>query len=254
MRLGPFSFQGKRALVTGGSRGIGAVIAKSFASCGADVFINYREDDRSAQSTLLEIEAAGGSATLCKANLAHPEEIREMFQRIGDSGALHVLVHSAAMGVFKPVMDLRSNQWDLSLSINTRALLLCAQEAAKLMQKEGGKIVSISSLGSRRYVPSYGAMGISKAALESLTQYLAAELAPFRINVNAVSAGLIDTPSVRLHPHYRQMEERARQESTSGRVGRPEDIAPIVLFLCSPLSEWINGQTVVADGGMSLMI
>ncbi|HEY2930137.1 MAG TPA: SDR family oxidoreductase [Acidobacteriota bacterium] len=247
-----FSFHGRRALVTGGSRGIGAAIAKSLAAHGAHVFVNYRDDDRSAQATLHEIEAAGGSATLLKANLVHPEEIREMFQRIGESGPLGVLVHSAAMGVFKPIMELRANQWDLSFNINARALLLCAQEAAKLMQKEGGKIVSISSLGSSRYVPSYGAIGVSKAAMESLTRYLAAELAPLRINVNAVSAGLVDTPSVRRHPGYPELQ--ARTESTAGRAGKPEDIASIVLFLCSPLSGWINGQTIVADGGMSLML
>jgi enoyl-[acyl-carrier protein] reductase III len=250
----PSYFRGKRALVTGGSRGIGAAISQHLAACGAHVFINYRDDDASAHFTLQEIGSGKGTATLIKANLLRPDEIRNMFQQIGNSGGLDFLVHNAALGSFKPVMKLRPNQWDLSLNINARALLVCAQEASKLMAERGGKVVSISSLGSSRVIPHYGAIGISKAALESLTRYLAVELAPLKISVNAICAGVVDTESIRRHPLYKDLISRVLQQTPSGRLASPEDIAKVVLFLCSPLADWICGQTLTVDGGMSLNI
>jgi len=253
-KLGPFVFAGKTALVTGGSRGIGGVISRRLAAQGAHVFINYRDDDRSAEGTEAEIKRAEGSCELVKANLLHPEAIRELFERVATRGGLDILVHNAALGSFKSVMQLRSNQWDLSLNINARALLLCAQEASKLMGAQGGKIVSISSLGSQRVVSEYGAIGVSKAALESLTRYLAVELAARRINVNAVSAGVVDSPTIRKHPRYRELHDHILAQTPAGRLGTAEDIAGVVLFLCSSLSDWICGQTIIADGGMSLTL
>ncbi len=249
-----YPFSGRRALVTGGSRGIGAAISLALVRNGAHVFINYRDNDSSANSTLDEIQSAGGSATLLKANLLDSDEIRQMFRKISESGGLDFLIHSAALGSFKPVMQLRPNQWDLSLNINARALLLCAQEASKLMAHRGGKIVSLSSLGSVKYVPSYGAIGISKAALESLTRYLAVELAPLKIQVNAVSAGVVDTESIRRHPQYDDLISHARRNSARDRLCAPEDVAKVVLFLCSRDSDWICGQTIIVDGGLSLML
>jgi enoyl-[acyl-carrier protein] reductase III len=245
-------FTGKRSLVTGGSRGIGACISRQLARQGSHVFINFREDNRSANATKRTIEESGGKASLVQANLLHPHEVREMFNRIASDGCLDILIHNAAIGSFKPVMDLRANQWDLTVSVNARALLLCAQEAAKLMEGRKGRIVSISSLGSKKFVPKYGAIGVSKAALESLTRYLAVEMAELNINVNAVSAGLIDTESVRLHPEFEEMASLTVDRTPGGRIGKPEDVADVVSFLCSPLADWIIGQTIVVDGGFSL--
>lgn len=250
----PFEFGGKTALVTGGSRGIGAAISRRLAACGAHVFINYRDDDASASQTALEIDAGGGACQLAKANLLHPEEIRGMFRQIAARGRLDILVHNAALGSFKPVMEVRSNQWDLSLNINARALLLCAQQASKLMADQGGKIVSVSSLGSQRVAPLYGAIGVSKAALESLTRYLAVELAPRKINVNAVSAGVVDSSTIRIHPRFEELRVHLLKQTPAGRLGTTADIADVVLFLCSPLADWICGQILVADGGMSLTL
>jgi enoyl-[acyl-carrier protein] reductase III len=249
-----FDFSGKRALVTGGSRGIGAVIATCLARSGAHVFINYSQDDASAERTRARIHGAGGSAELVKANLLRPEEIRAMFARVAESGGLDILIHNAALGSFKPAIDLRPNQWDLTMAVGARALLVCAREAVRLMDGRDGRIVSLSSLGSGRVIPSYGAIGISKAALESLTRYLGFELAPRGILVNAVSAGLIDSPSVRRHPQYELLAARALERTPAGRLGTAEDVARVVLFLCSPLAGWIVGQTLVADGGMSLVL
>jgi enoyl-[acyl-carrier protein] reductase III len=250
----PFDFSGNRALVTGGSRGIGAVIAAALARAGAHVFINYSQDDAGASRTCAQIAAEGGTAESAKANLVRPEEIRAMFARVAASGGLDFLVHNAAIGSFKPALDVRPNQWDLTMSVGARALLLCAREAVDLMSPGGGRIVSVSSLGSNRVIPSYGAIGVMKAALESLTRYLGAELAPRGILVNAVTAGLIDGTSVRRHPQYDTLAARAVERTPLGRLGTADDVTRVVLFLCSPLSGWIVGQTLVADGGMSLSL
>lgn len=240
-----FDFTGKRALVTGGSRGFGAVLSRRLAAAGAHVFINYLRDDATAERTVEEIRNGGGSATLVKANLVHAAEIESMFGQVAGSGSLDILIHNAALGAFKPTLGVRANQWDLSMAVNARALLLCAQKAVPLMEGRPGRIVSMSSLGSGRVLPSYGAIGPTKAALESLTRYLAAELWPRGITVNAVSAGLIAGTSIAQHPFH---------DSLLSKTGAadPDAVASVVLFLCSPLAGWIVGQTIVADGGFSL--
>jgi enoyl-[acyl-carrier protein] reductase III len=248
-----FDFSGRRALVTGASRGVGAAIAAALGRCGARVYVHYREQEAGAGKTCDEIEASGGSASKIRANLVHPEEIRAMFAEIRKDGALDFLVHSAALGTFKALLDLRTNQWDLSLSVNARSFLLCVQEATSGMAS-GGRIVAISSLGSGRVLPEYGAIGVSKAALEALTRSLAWELGPRGILVNAVAAGVIDSPTIRHHPHADEILARAAEQTPTGRLGTGEDVARVVLFLLSPLSAWVTGQTLVADGGMSLRV
>ncbi len=244
-------FAGKTAVVTGGSRGIGATISRVLAACGAEVVINYKENEEAARSTQEEIQAGGGKARLFRANLLYPEEIRALFEEVARAGRLDILVHNAALGSFKPTALLRANQWDLSMNTNARSLLLCAQEAARLM-KPGSSILSISSLGSSRYLPAYGAIGVSKAALEALTRYLAAELGERGIRVNAVSAGLVEGGSLELHPEYERLVGEAVKRSALKRLATSEDVAHVVVLLVSPLAGWITGQTVVADGGLSL--
>lgn len=248
----PFDFSGRTALVTGGSRGIGAAVSIGLARCGARVVINYREDAASARETVRRIEAEGGSASAECANLVHPDAVRDLFGKL--AGPLDFLVHNAAIGSFKPVLDVRPNQWDLSLSVNARALLLCAQSALPLMEGRGGAIVGVSSLGSTRVVPEYGAIGASKAAMESLVRSLAVELAPRGIRVNAVAGGVIDGPTIRRHPRGGELVDRAREHAPTGRLVTAEELAAAVLFLCSPLSAGVAGQTIVVDGGASLRV
>jgi enoyl-[acyl-carrier protein] reductase III len=250
----PFDLTGRRALVAGGSRGIGCAVASLLARCGARVYINYSRDDASAESTRQRIARDGGTATLVKANLIRPEEVRSLFGAVGEAGGLDILVHAAALGSFKPALDVRANQWDLTLAVSARSFLLCVREAVGLMTAPGGRIVALSSLGSGRAVPAYGAIGAAKAALESLTRSLAVELAPRGIRVNAVSAGPIETESLRLHPAYPALEAQVRQRTPAGRPGTVLDVANVVLFLCSPLADWIVGQTIVADGGLSVTL
>lgn len=247
---GGLDLTGRRALVTGASRGLGAAIARLLAAHGAHVYINYVRRESDAAATARAIEAAGGSATLAPANLADAAAIRALFETTVTS--LDILVHNAAIGSFKPAHQVRANQWDLSLSVNARALLLAVQAALPRFPESGGTIVAVSSLGGMRVVPSYGAIGISKAALEALTRYLGAELAARGIRANAIAAGLLDLPSVRQHPGFDTMAAETLRRTPAGRLGTADDIARLVLLLCSPLADWIVGQTIVADGGASL--
>jgi enoyl-[acyl-carrier protein] reductase III len=240
-------------LVTGGGRGIGRAIALRFARDGARVFVNFFVDREAAEKTAREVELQGGVAHLLQGDLKEPAEIRRMFSEIGrTAGRLDVLVSNAASGVLKKALDLSPKHWDWVLSTNARPLLLCAQEAAKLMEA-GGRMVSLSSLGSHRVVPGYAAVGVSKAALEALTRYLAVELAPRGITVNTVSAGAVDTHVWRAIPDGEALLAAARTRTPQGRLVSAESVADVVFFLASEAAQAIHGQVIVVDGGYSLL-
>jgi len=169
-------------------------------------------------------------------------------------GQIDILVHNAALGAFKPVHKLKSNQWDLSMNVNAKALLELTQKVIPDMRKrQNGVILALSSLGAHRFIPNYGAIGISKATLETLVRYLAVELAPDGIRVNAISGGLVDTDAIRHFPDYEKFRQMVVEKTPAGRIGFPEDLARIAGFLASPDSAWITGQTLIADGGLSLV-
>lgn len=179
----------KVALVTRASRGIGKKTALRLAEEGYDIVINYVRSKSAAEETAKEIEQMGRKALVVRAHVGDVDKIKAMFQTIDETfGRLDVLINNAASGVLRPVMEIEETHWNWTMNINSKALLFCAQEAAKLMERNGGgKIVSISSIGSIRYLENYTLVGVSKAALEALTRYLAVELAPKNIVVNAVS-------------------------------------------------------------------
>jgi enoyl-[acyl-carrier protein] reductase III len=239
--------------ISGGTRGIGRAIALAQAAPGTRLFLNYLRDDAAAAAAKAEAEKRGAAVTLMPGNVGDPDAVRALFAEIQKAAPrLDALVHNAALGVFKPVSQLRVKDWDIALDVNAKAMLLLAQAAFPLMKDAGGRIVTISSLGSHRYTPQYGAIGISKAALENLVRYLAVEYAPQRIRVNAVSGGLVDTDSIRHFPDIARMSEEFVRRTPGGRLGTAEDIARVVSFLLGPDSDWIYGQTIVADGGYSL--
>lgn len=245
---------GKKALVTGGARGIGKAVALKLAENGAEVVINYLRNDEAARQTQALAELTGGRAHLAKGDMGRPPALKKVLEEVKQKlGALDILVHAAALGAFKPITEINVLHWNVSLDVNARALLLCAQEALGLMEGRNARIVGISSLGSHRYIPHYGAIGVSKAALETLIRYLAVELAPRGIRVNGVSGGLVETEALQMHPLYHQQKEEAIRRTPAGRIGTPEDIAKVVLFLVSPQSDWIFGQTLIADGGLDLV-
>lgn len=216
--------------------------------------MNFLRDEASAKKVQSEAEKKGARVILLPGNVGDTDDISSMFDAVKkETGRLDALVHSAALGVFKPVHQLRAKDWDISLDVNAKAFLFLAQAALPVMKDQGGKIIAISSLGARLFTPSYGAIGISKAALENLVRYLAVELAPFKICVNAVSGGLVETDSLRMFPNFERMKKQYLSRTPGGRLGKPEDIANIVSFLLGPQSDWLYGQTLVADGGYSLL-
>lgn len=245
--------EGRIALVTGSARGIGRAIALELAREGADVFVHYRSSRQDAEQVAELIRGMGRRAWTVAGDVRRYEELKGAFEVIRqETGRLDILINNAAMGAARPVMQLRPNHWDLTLETCVRSVLQASQLAVPLMV-EGGKIVNLSSLGSRRYLPAYAAIGASKAAVEALTRSLAVELAEKGIQVNCVCGGMIDTETLdHLGDSITEQKERYLKLCPKHRLGTPEDLARVVLFLCSPQSEWIVGQTLVADGGYSL--
>jgi enoyl-[acyl-carrier protein] reductase III len=175
-----------------------------------------------------------------------------MFDEIESQfGRLDILINNAASGVARSALDLDDRGWDWTMDINARAFLFCAQRAAKLM-KNGGKMIAISSLGSRLVLPIYTAVGVSKAALEALTRYLAVELAPRGICVNGIAPGAVESEALKLYTADPNLPQPAWQTTPAGRMVQPEDIANVVAFLCSEGAVMIRGQIIVLDGGVSL--
>lgn len=246
----------KVALVTGSSRGIGKEIAIRLAEKGYNIVINYVRSKKAALETAGQIEQLGVKTLVVKANVGKPEKIKEMFKEIDETfGRLDVFVNNAASGVLRPLMELEETHWDWTMDINSKALLFCAQEAAKLMEKNGGGyIVSISSLGSIRYLKNYTTVGVSKAALEALTRYLAVELAPKNIIVNAVSGGAVDTDALTHFPNREELLNEAKEKTPAGRMVEKEDLVNAVEFLVSDKAFMIRGQTIIVDGGISLLV
>lgn len=245
----------KVALVTGSSRGIGKEIAISLAKEGYNLVINYARSRSNAETTAAEIRALGVDVLVVKANVGKQEKIKAMFEQIDDTfGRLDVFVNNAASGVLRPLMELEESHWDWTMDINAKALLFCAQEAAKRMEKTGGgKIVSLSSLGAIRYLENYTTVGVSKAAVESLTRYLAVELAPKGIAVNAVSGGAVDTDALTQFPNRDELLKDAAERTPAGRIVEPKDLAKAAMFLLSDEASMIRGQTIIVDGGISLL-
>jgi enoyl-[acyl-carrier protein] reductase III len=246
--------KGKVALVTGSSRGIGRVIALRLAREGADVIVNYFRRREAAEQTARDIEELGVKASVIRANVGEPEKLDEMFDTVAASfGRLDIFVSNAASGLPRSALNLDAKVWGWTMDINARAFLLGAQRAAGLMEGRGGKIVAITSLGSRLVWPGYTAIGVSKATLEALVRYLAVELAPKDICVNAVGASLIETGAGLLYLKAALAgNDSALPTTPAGKLVSPEDVAGVVAFLCGSESFMIRGQTIIVDGGMSL--
>ena len=248
------SLEGKLALVTGSGRGIGKAIALKLASQGCDIIVNYFRRREAAEQTCEELKQFGVNTDLVKANVGDPEKINEMFDTIAERhGRLDIFISNAASGVGRPIMEIDAKAWDWTLNINARAMLLCSQRAAGLMEGRHGKIVSISSLGSTFVWPTYAAVGVSKAALEAVTRYLAMEFAQKDISVNAVSASAVETEALKFYIKEGLVKDMSHT-TPIGRMVTPEDVANAVAFLVSEDAYMIRGQTVIVDGGTSIAL
>ena len=245
---------GKFALVTGGSRGIGRAISKRLAQQGARVCFNYLRNREAAAEAVKEISAVGPEPLEVRANVADDEHLDKLFEVIQkEFGQLDILVSNAALGVLKPVTKLREKDWRWTMDINARALVSLAQRTIPMMGDRGGSIVAVSSLGATRAIPFYGAVGASKAALEALVRHLAIENAGNNVRVNVVSGGAVDTDALKFFPNREEILEESLKSTPAGRLVTPEDMADVVLFLVSPLASMVHGQTLIVDGGRSIV-
>ncbi len=243
-------FAGASVLVTGGSRGIGREIALSFAERGASrVAIGYLRSDSSAQETAAAIRERGAEPLLLRGNLGDTTRLEAMLDEVGE---LDVVIANAATGVIRPVLELTEKHWDWTMDANARSLFTLARVAAPRLSR-GSALVALSSLGSTRVLENYVLVGVSKAAIEALVRYLAVELAPEDIRVNAVTAGLVDTEALEQFPDRKAMLDFYRGRTPAGRLVEPADIARVVCFLASPDAAMIRGQSIVLDGGYSLI-
>jgi enoyl-[acyl-carrier protein] reductase III len=239
------------ALVTGASRGIGAATAVELARRGWDVVIGYLRNAEAAESVAGRVRQHGRRALLAPCNVAKREECTDLVHRVqAEVGALHGLVHCAGLGALSPTLETRPARWQIAWDTHVAALLHLLAEARPILAPGSG-VVALSSIGARSVTPGYASIAATKGALETLVRYLAAELAPQRIHVNAVCGGPVDTDSLRSFDVFAQLEaESARRPC--GRLGQPTDLAPVIAFLLGEDAQWIRGQVIVADGGFSL--
>ena len=246
--------RGKRALVTGSSRGIGRAIALSLADFQVDVAINFFRNRTPAEEVVREIEKRGARALLLKGNVADETHVKRMFEEIErEWGGLEILVSNAASGVLKPFPELTLHHFHWTMDINAAALLPLVQHFIKLPSQGDKSVVAVSSLGAVRAIPNYTAVGASKAALESMVRHLAAELAPRGVRVNAVSGGTVDTDALKHFPNREQLLDESSKRTPAGRLVTPQDIANAVVYLCTEFASMIHGQTVLVDGGYSIL-
>ena len=255
------SFQGKNALITGSSRGIGRGIALKLAEKGARVAVHYYRNREAAEMTLAKIRELGSSGFLVQADVCRPDEVRGIFERVRtEFGSLDIFVSNArteAPTFYQAPMEITLSQWDTAVDSQAKAFLVAAREAAALMPN-GGRIVAITFAPGGRFGSwqPWVAMGAAKAAMESLVRYFAVALATRGITVNSISPGWVEDSVLNSLPEVFQTGLREWQErgwTPMGRLGRPSDIGNAVALICSEEASWITGQLIEVDGGASLV-
>lgn len=252
----PFAIlHGKTAVITGSGRGIGRAIALELAGHGANIAVNYFRHRERAEQTAAAVEAAGGRAIVVKAHVGEGEGVQRLVRTAAEAfGGVDIFVGNAASGVLKPVIEQEPKGWEWTININARSILFGAQAAAEYMQRNGwGRIIGISSVGSRRVLPEYSMVGVSKAAIEALIRYLAAELAPHGIVCNAVSPGVVETEALDFFPSKDAILTEGLRRTPAGRFVTPEEVARLVAWLCTDDARMIVGQTIIIDGGYELL-
>jgi len=242
--------EGRVAVVTGASKGIGAGIAKAFASEGAAVVVNYASDQKGAQNTVNEIIANGGKAIAVHADVSKADEVKKMFREANAAfGRLDILVNNA--GVFKPlpVEQITTEEFNRHFSINVLGTLLTTKEAVPYFGEKGGNIINMSSVVSERGVPGYAVYSGTKGAIQTITHALAAELGPKKIRVNAIAPGAIDTEGT--HADFSgAFGQQFVNITPLERMGYPQDVAKVAVFLASDDAEFVSDGRILVSGGL----
>ncbi len=244
---------GRVALVTGGSRGIGQACVLRLAEAGADVVINYVTSQAASERVAEQVQALGVRVATVKADVGERDDCESMMEFVDQQfGRLDILVSNAATGGFRPLLALTARNFEATMKTNVMALIQLVQSGVRLLERADGrgKVIAISSHGSSMAIPMYGAVGSSKAAMESICRHLALELGERGINVNVVKAGLVETDSTRKIPYADQLfASRKFRSMTGDRFLEVGDVANAMLFLASPLSDMVQGETLTVDGG-----
>ena len=248
----------KVALVTGSSRGIGKSCAIRLAEAGADVIVNYVSSRTAAEETAQAISALGRRTAIVKADIGEPDDVHSMIGFIREEfDQLDIVVSNAATGGFRPLVATKPSHFEAAMKTNVQALMYLVQAAYPLLERSEGrsKVIALSSHGSHRALPSYGLIGSTKAALESMIRHFALELGNKGINFNVVQAGLVETDSFLQMPFRDKIQEAKRAKSLTGnRYLEAEDVGDVVTFLASSMSDLIQGQTVVVDAGSNILV
>jgi 3-oxoacyl-[acyl-carrier protein] reductase len=242
---------GKVAVVSGASKGIGASIAEELAKEGASVIVNYSSSPAQAEAVVKRIQAGGGAAKAVKADLSKPGEARKLIEAaVAEFGKLDILVNNAGIYKFVPLDQIDEKHYDSIFELNVKGLLFATQAAARAFGENGGTVINISSVVSLSAVPTASVYSATKAAVDSLTRTLAAELGPKGIRVNSVLPGPVETEGTSALDGFEQFREAFVPQTPLRRIGQPHDIATAVSFLASADSGWITGQVIPVSGGL----
>lgn len=246
------NLEGKVAIITGARRGIGRSIALAFAKAGADVVVSDI-DIKDCEKVAKEIESSGRRVLVVKTDVTNYEEVDHMVKSTLEKfGKIDVLVNNAGILIYKPFLEITEDIWDKTLNTNLKGYFLCAQRAAKEMVKQKkGKIINIASVAGEVAYPQIAHYCASKGGVIMLTKVMATELAPYKINVNTISPGAIETPMTQGMLSDPKTREENIKNIPWGRIGKPEDIANIAVFLASDNADYLTGANVVVDGGMT---
>lgn len=247
------NLEGKVALVTGASKGIGAAIARELGARGAAVAVNYSGSKAAAENTVAQIAAAGGKAIAVQANLTDPHSIGPMIEKIvSELGPISILVNNAGVYEFGPLEQITPEHFHKQFDLNVLGLLLTTQAAVAKFNPRGGSVINIGSVVGKMAFPNGAVYSATKGAVDSITVALSKELGPRGIRVNALNPGLVETEGTRGAGMIgSEFSTVAAKETPLGRIGQPQDVATAVAFLASADSGWVNGQTIYAAGGFT---